>query len=107
MLAQVGSSSYTEVDSKRKTSSGCRRNGIRMGGNGKPTRKSDRGKNGEAVTGIIGRGKTTADACVGVRITCIDSPGGRVRKWGKFHGGRTVVGSFWGMKNVPGWRRCR
>lgn len=35
MLAQVGSSSYTEGDLKRKkTSSECRRNGVRMGGNG-------------------------------------------------------------------------
>lgn len=40
MLAQVGSSSYTEGDLKRKkTPSECRRNGVRMGGNGKSTRE--------------------------------------------------------------------
>jgi len=67
----------------------CKRNDVRKDGNGKPIREADeRGKNGKVVvTGIISRGKTAADAYVEVRITCIDSPGGRVRKWGKFHGG--------------------
>lgn len=36
MPAQVGSSSCTEGDLKRKTTSECRRNGVRMGGNEKP-----------------------------------------------------------------------
>lgn len=41
ILAQVRSSSYTEGDSKRKTSSERRRN-VRIGENGKPMREADR-----------------------------------------------------------------
>lgn len=106
MLVQVESSSYTEKDSRRKTSCEHRRNGERMGGNGKPTREAEEREEWRCSYKDYRpwQDGAAADACVGVRITCIDSPGGRVRKWGKFHGGRAVVRSFRGMKNVPGWR---
>lgn len=83
-----------------------RRNGERMGGNGKPTREAEEREEWRCSYKDYRpwQDGAAADACVGVRITCINSPGGRVRKWGKFHGGRAVVESFRGMKNVPGWR---
>jgi len=110
MLTQVRSSSYTEGDSKRKTLSERRRNDIRIDGNGKSTREADReGRNGEAVTEIIGRGKMVADACVeGPNYVHRFTGRGRADEFGNgesFMAGETVVGSFRGMKNVPGWRR--